>query len=130
MSDTQDVPVAIHARNGGDPTRGIVTVRTPAFPSRARSAAMIAGLGLVGGLLFLPVPLIHFFGVALFLAALVVAARRLAATEVVALAHGTCPACDTVGDFFVGTGWKRVRWPLDTSCRHCNMELSLRQAAT
>ena len=115
------------AANGGPPAAATVHLVERGRGERLRRAAMFLVIGCVG-LVLLPVPGVHFFGVAVFVAGLAVAVQRARTPIVVGGAEGTCPACGHAGRWFAGTGWRPVRWPLVTSCPSCKVELRLTPA--
>lgn len=119
------VPVAIRAGDGRKGGAGEVDVADLPWGRRLRQAGMRILAGLVGGVLFLPVPLIHLLGVGLFVTMTVLAVRRLGVRQVIRGARGRCPSCEAEGPFFVGLGGKRLRFPLETSCSGCGVSLEL-----
>jgi hypothetical protein len=95
---------------------------------RLRQAGLRLVVGMVGGAVFLPVPLIHFFGIAVFATMVILAVRRLTVGQVIRGARGRCPSCQAEGSFFVGLvrlGGRRVRFPLETACPGCGVSLVL-----
>jgi hypothetical protein len=119
--------VEARASNGGPPAAATVRLVGRGLGERLRRAAIFLVIGCLG-LVLLPVPGVHFFGVAVFVGGLVVAARRAGTAVVVAGAEGTCPACGRAGRWFAGSGWRPARWPLVTSCPGCKVELRLTPA--
>ena len=119
------VPVRIRAQDGKSGGTGTVTCARPSFRQRLGQAALIFVIGLVVGTLLLPVPLIHLFGVMFFLGMTGLAVRRLATRTVLRGAEGTCPSCQATGEFFVGMGGRRLRFPVKTSCPKCHVHLEL-----
>jgi hypothetical protein len=121
--------VEARASNGGRPTAAtvhLVEVERE-LGERLRRAAIFLVIGCLG-LVLLPVPGVHFFGVAVFVAGLAVAVRRAGPPIVVGGAEGACPACGHAAHWFAGAGWRPVRWPLVTSCPSCKVELRLTPA--
>lgn len=100
----------------------------PTFRRRLGKAALTFVVGLVVGVLLLPVPLIHLFGVIFFLAMAVLAVRRLAIPAVVHSAEGRCPSCQAEGPLFVGLGGRRLAFPIRTTCSRCHVGLDLDSA--
>jgi hypothetical protein len=115
------------AANGGPAAAATVHLVERGLRARLRRAAIFLVIGCLG-LVLLPVPGVHFFGVAVFVAGLAVAVQRVRTPIVVGGAEGTCPACGHAGRWFAGTGWRPVRWPLVTSCPSCKVELRLTPA--
>ncbi len=115
------------ASNGGPPAMAVVHLVERSLGERLRRAALFVVLGSLG-LALLPVPGVHFFGVAVFVAGLAIAARRAGTAVVIGGVEGTCPACGRAGRWFAGTGWRPVRWPLVTSCPACKVELRIAPA--
>lgn len=115
------------ASNGGPPAAATVHLVERGLGERLRRAAIFLVVGCLG-LVLLPVPGVHFFGVAVFVAGLAVAVRRAGTPIVVGGAEGACPACGHAGRWFAGAGWRPVRWPLVTSCPSCMVELRLTPA--
>lgn len=118
------VAASVRASNGGPAAAATVHLMARTLAERLRRAALFLVLGALG-LALLPVPGVHFFGVAVFLAGVVIAIRRAGTPVVVGSAEGTCPACGRAGRWFAGTGWRPVRWPLVTSCPACKVELRI-----
>jgi hypothetical protein len=119
--------VAVRIRSGDGRNGGMGEVEVAGLPlgRRLREAGLRLLVGLIGGLLFLPVPLVHLFGVAVFLTMLFLAVRRLGVRQVVRGARGRCPSCHADGPLFVGLGGKRLRFPLETHCPGCQVSLTL-----
>jgi ribosomal protein S27AE len=88
---------------------------------RLRAAAGIFGLGLVVGVLLLPIPLLHLVGLMVFLASTVFAVKRLRVRAVVERVRGGCPSCGAQTSFFVGAGHMAARWPLSSQCGACGI---------
>src|SRR5262245_61091558 len=87
------VPVEIQAADGHGGGKGVVTLAKPGFGRRLRGAAAFFLIGLVVGILLLPVPLIHLFGIMFFLGMSGLALRRLIVGRVIQSAAGRCPSC-------------------------------------
>jgi len=119
------VPVRIRAQNGGPRGRGEVEYAKPSLSRRARKAGALVLLGLGCGLLLLPIPLIHLFGVIFFLAMCAIAVRRLSSRNVLKAAWGRCPSCNAEAPYFVGFGGRRLAFPIVTSCPRCHIGLEL-----
>lgn len=119
------MPVAIRAEDGHAGGRGDVEVSRPPLTHRLVRAALLAAVGLVVGVLLLPIPLIHLVGVMFFLVMLGLAARRAVARTVLRRAHGRCPSCGTEGSYFVGFGGRALKFPVKTSCPSCKLGLEL-----
>lgn len=121
------IEVQVAGRSGSDRSPGWVEVEELSLGRRVARAGRIVLIGLVIGLVFLPIPLIHLFGVMVFLASLVLALHRFRTRRAVRGAGGHCPGCGQEATFFVGLGTSRFRLPISTSCRHCAMALTLIQ---
>jgi hypothetical protein len=67
---------------------GEIEYAKPSLGRRARKAGALVLLGLGCGVVLLPIPLIHFFGVIFFLAMCAIAARRLSSRNVLKAARG------------------------------------------
>jgi hypothetical protein len=119
------IEVQVAGRTGSERSPGWVEVEELSLGRRAILAGRTALIGLVIGLLFLPVPLIHLFGVFAFLVSLGLAVRRFGTRTALRQAGGACPGCGQDGRFFVGLGSSRFRLPTTTSCSHCAMALTL-----
>src|ERR1051325_11601390 len=87
---------------------GEIEYARPGLRRRLWKAGALFGIGLVCGVLLLPIPLIHLFGIMFFLAMSGLAARRLVSGTVLKGAHGRCPSCQTEGRLFVGFGGRRL----------------------
>jgi len=124
------VPVRIRAENGGVAGSGEVEYAKPSLGRRARKAGALILVGLGCGLLLLPIPLIHLFGVIFFLVMCALAARRLSSRNVLKSARGRCPSCNAVGTYFVGFGGRRLAFPIVTSCPRCHISLELEPATS
>jgi hypothetical protein len=123
------LPVRIRSQDGRTGGFGAVAYARPAFRRRLGKAALTFLMGLVVGVLVLPVPLIHLFGVIFFLAMSVLAIRRLATRAVLDSAEGRCPSCQAEGPLFVGLGGRRFAFPIRTSCPRCHVRLDLEPMA-
>jgi hypothetical protein len=128
MSDGQQqpgvVPIEVHV-SGAPPAAGQVMVGRPGGARRIGEAALMVLAGAVVAVLLLPVPLIHLFGIGLFVTSLALAVRRIRTPLVIRSARGTCPHCGAEGAFFVGFGRRRLRFPVTTSCGKCAYPLTL-----
>lgn len=118
-------PVSITSADGKRGGSGIVEFARPPLRRRLWKAGILFAIGLAGGVLLLPIPLIHIFGILFFLTMTGFAVKRLVSRRVLKGASGTCPACQAAGDFFVGFGSQRVAFPVSSSCPHCNIGLEL-----
>src|ERR1051325_4920692 len=107
---------------------GEIEYARPGLRRRLWKAGALFGIGLVCGVLLLPIPLIHLFGIMFFLAMSGLAARRLVSGTVLKGAHGRCPSCQTGGRLFVGCGGRRLAYPIVTSCAGCKVRLELEPA--
>ena len=119
--------VAVRVRAGDGTVRDDGWVDTAERPLVARSAegALIAIGGSGVGVLLLPIPLVHLFGVIFAVSMWGLGFHRARTRTVVTGSGGTCPRCGTVGEFYSGFGRKRFRLPISTSCPHCSHGLSL-----
>jgi hypothetical protein len=123
------VAVRIRAEDGASGGLGAVECARPTFLRRLGYSALMFLAGLVGGAIFLPIPLIHLFGLMFFLAMSILAVRRLTARTVVRGAEGRCPSCKAEGSFYVGFGGRRLAFPMRTACPQCHAGLELEPAA-
>jgi hypothetical protein len=121
-------PISIHAINGSGPSSGSAELFERPLRDRLRQSALIFGAGLVVGLVFLPIPLIHLFGLLAAAIASVVAVRRFRVRTLVVRATGRCPACDADTSFFMAGGLRAARWPLTTTCSACGIGVRLTPA--
>lgn len=119
------VTVRIRSGDGRRGGAGIMVVEQLPFTTRLVRAVLSLALGAAIGILLLPVPLIHLFGVMFFLAMSFLAVRRLTGRTVVRSAEGRCPSCREEGEYFVGTGWRRLAYPVSTTCPRCHVTLEL-----
>lgn len=113
---------SVSGRTGGI---GAIEFAQPSLGHRLSRAAGIFVVGVVCGVLLLPVPLIHLFGIFFFVAMTGIAAKRVMTRRVLKGASGTCPACGGEGRFFVGFGGRGLKFPIATHCKHCQVELHL-----
>jgi len=122
-------PIAVRVRAADGTMRDDGWVRTAHRPFAARlgEGLVLAGAGTAIGVLLLPVPLVHIFGLLFMLSTWWFALQRVRAETVVVSVGGTCPRCDTTGTFFAGFGRKRYRLPISTSCPACSHALTLEQ---
>jgi hypothetical protein len=118
-----EVRVALASGRGDG--RGSIEIAQPSFSHRLLRAGALFLVGLAGGLLLLPVPLLHLMGVFFFLTLTVLAVRKVATRRVLQGASGSCPGCHAEGRYFVGFGGRKVKFPIKTSCKHCHAALQL-----
>jgi hypothetical protein len=118
---------AVRIRAADGTARDDAWVRTADRPLGARlgEGALIALGGTAVGLLLLPIPLIHLFGVIFGVSMWGLGLHRARTRTVLVEAGGTCPHCETPGVFYAGFGRKRFRLPITTSCSHCAHGLTL-----
>jgi len=109
---------------------GEVEYAKPSLRRRVRKAGVLILLGLGCGILLLPIPLIHFFGVIFFLSMCGIAARRVSSRNVLKGARGRCPSCNAEAPYFVGFGGRRLAFPIVTSCPRCHISLELEPATS
>jgi hypothetical protein len=119
------VPVRVRAEDGHAGGEGEISYARPGLRRRLWKAGLLFLAGLVAGILLLPIPLIHLFGVMFFLGMSGLAVRRLLSRTVLKEARGRCPSCRGEGTFFVGFGGRRLAFPVVTSCPRCNVGLEL-----
>ena len=117
--------ISITSASGKSGGSGTIQFSQPTFGQRLARAGIIFLLGLGGGLLFLPVPLMHLLGLFFFLVLTGVAAKRLVTLRVLQGASGSCPSCGKESRFFVGFGGRGVKFPIKTDCKHCHTALRL-----
>ena len=122
------VPVRIRAQDGKEGGAGELSYASPGLRRRLGKAGLLFLVGLVCGVLLLPIPLIHLFGIMFFLAMSGLAVRRLLSRTVLKRASGRCPSCQAEETFFVGFGGRRLAYPVVTSCPRCNVRLELEPA--
>lgn len=128
MSTAEDAQrIAVRVRAADGTARDDAWVETAHRPLAARlgEGLLVAGGGTLVGIMLLPIPLIHLFGIMFALSTWWVGIQRARTTTVVSKAGGTCPHCETAGRFFSGFGRKRFRLPLSTSCPSCSHALTL-----
>jgi len=117
--------VSISSVSGQTGGVGTIEFAQPSVGYRLARAGLIFVVGLVCGVLLLPVPLIHLFGIFFFLAMTGLAVKRLVTRRVLQGASGTCPACEAEGRFYVGFGGRGLKFPIKTNCKHCQVGLQL-----
>ncbi len=122
------IPITISAIDGRTGGQGEVEFVRPRLQRRLWKAGVLFLIGLAGGVLLLPIPLIHFVGLVFFLTLTGLAVRRLLSREILKAASGHCPACGAPGEYFAGFGGRRLSFPIVTSCPRCNIEITLRPA--
>jgi hypothetical protein len=126
-STAEGAPLRVRVRAADGTARDDGWVRTAHRPFAARvgEGLMIAGGGTAIGVLLLPVPLVHLFGIMFALSTWWFGLQRMRTDTVVVSVGGTCPHCDKAGTFFAGFGRKRYRLPISTSCPSCSHALTL-----
>ena len=105
--DLPRIPVRVRAADGTARDDGWIRVAHRPVAKRFGEAALIAGAGTLAGVLLLPVPLVHIFGILFMLTTWWFAVQRARTEHGVVSAGGTCPRCAKEGRFFVGFGRKR-----------------------
>ena len=120
--------IFIRAINGSGPSPGLAELIERPLRDRLRQSLLIFGAGLVIGLVFLPVPLIHLFGLLAAIIASVIAVRRFGVRTLVVRASGRCPSCEAHTTFFMAGGLRAARWPLTSSCSACGIGVRLTPA--
>lgn len=123
--DASRLTVRVRAANGASRNDGWVDTATRPLAARLGEAGLIALGGTAMGILLLPVPLVHLFGVVFAVSTWGFAIHRARTKVVLVRAGGTCPRCRETGAYFVGFGRQRFRFPISTSCPHCANALSL-----
>lgn len=123
--ETAVCPVVLAAWSGGPTTAGVATVAWPGLGARVVSALKVIGLGLVVGVALLPVPLVHFAGVGMFLACLGVGIWRLRPGPRVRKVEGPCPHCGHEQQYWIGVNLGPMKLPKDTSCEKCAKTLTI-----
>jgi len=119
------VAVRIRGADGTASDDGWVETAERPLGARLRDGALIALGGTAVGILLLPIPLIHLFGVIFALSMWGLGVHQARSKTVVTGAGGTCPGCRKPGVFFSGFGRKRFKLPLATSCPNCARGLRL-----
>jgi len=127
MNGSRGYRIAVSITAGDGRSGGHGTIEIAQLPMRRRmvTAAKRVAIGLGGGLLLLPVPIIHLFGIVFFLGMTGLAAKGLVSAQVLAGAEGSCPSCGATGALYVGMGGRRVRFPVASTCPKCNVALEL-----
>jgi hypothetical protein len=120
----------VRAINGAGPGKATAEIIARSMGDRLRGSAAILGLGLVVGLLFLPVPLLHIFGLIAFLGCAGLAVKRFRVRALVHRVAGLCPSCRQESGFFVGGGHWAARWPLTSQCGSCGIQVRLIPASS
>ena len=123
--DTIALPVRIRSQDGRSGGAGEIRYAEPSLGQRLRKAGVLLLAGVAAVFVFLPVPLMHFVGVIIFLILSGVALRRLGSRQVLKAARGRCPACGVEGSFYTGFGNQRLVFPITTSCTACHVGLQL-----
>lgn len=123
--DATPIPVRVRAADGTARDDGWVRTAHRPFVARVGEGLLIAGGGTAIGVLLLPIPLIHLFGIMFALTTWWFALQRVRTETVVVSVGGTCPHCGKAGTFFAGFGRKRFRLPISTSCPGCSHALTL-----
>jgi hypothetical protein len=123
----EDARVAVRVRADDGTARDDGWVGTAERPLGARlgEGALIALGGTAIGVLLLPIPLIHLFGVIFAVSMWGMGLHRARTRTVIVATGGTCPRCGTPGQFYAGFGRKRFRLPISTSCPRCAHGLTL-----
>jgi len=126
-NNLEEIPVHVRAVSGQ--TRAVAWIRRRQLSVRQRllEAGRFFVIGILVGGGFLFVPLVHIFAFIFALVMIGLGIARLRARAVLDSAGGVCPRCQQAGDFFVGLGRRRFRWPVEATCGHCGVELSLYQ---
>ncbi len=124
-NDAAPIPVRVRAADGTARDDGWVRTARRPFAARVGEGLLMAGGGTAIGVLLLPIPLVHLFGIMFALTTWWFALQRVRTDTVVVNVGGTCPHCGTAGTFFAGFGRKRYRLPISTSCPSCSHALTL-----
>ncbi len=124
-SEAAPRPVRVRAADGTARDDGWVRVAHRPFAARLGEGVLIAGGGTAIGVLLLPIPLIHLFGIMFALTTWWFGLQRVRTDTVIVSVGGTCPRCGKAGAFFAGFGRKRFRLPISTSCPACSHALTL-----
>jgi len=111
--------------SGRDAGTGTIEFAQPSIGRRLAMAGLMFVVGLGVGLLLLPVPLIHLFGIFFFVTMTGLAAKRLVTRRVLRGASGRCPDCGKETRFFVGFGGRGIKFPIRTDCKQCHVRLML-----
>ena len=77
------------------------------------------------GLVLLPIPLIHFAGVGVFVACLGIGIWRLQPGPRVRAVEGPCPRCGHEQRYWIGLNLGPVGLPRATSCESCTNDLTI-----
>jgi hypothetical protein len=124
------LPVRVRAADGTARDDGWVRTAERPLAARIGEGALIALAGTAGGVLLLPIPLVHLFGIIFAVSMWGLGLHRARTRTVVVEAGGTCPRCGTAGVYYAGFGRKRFRLPISTSCPHCANRLDLEPLPT
>jgi hypothetical protein len=119
------IAVRVRASDGRTSDDGWIRTAHRPLLKRIGEGALIAGGGTAVGVMLLPVPLVHIFGVVFALSTWWFGLQRARTETVVTAVGGTCPHCQQAGTFFAGFGRKRFRLPISTSCPRCSHALML-----
>jgi hypothetical protein len=128
MTDTtaeERIAVRVRAADGKSSDDGWVRTAHRPLLKRIGEGLLLAGGGTAVGVMLLPVPLVHIFGVVFALSTWWFGIRRALTDTVVTAVGGTCPHCQQEGTFYAGFGRKRFRLPISTSCPKCSHALTL-----
>ena len=127
MSQAHDseTPVRVRAADGTARDDGWVRTAERPFLARLGEGALIALGGTAVGVLLLPIPLVHLFGVIFGVSMWGLGVHRARTRTVIVEVGGTCPHCEKAGAFYAGFGRKRFRLPISSSCPNCSHALSL-----
>lgn len=124
--------IAVRVRTSDGRTSDDGWIRVAHRPvARRVGGGLLLGLGGTAvGILLLPVPLIHLFGVMFALAAWGLGVKRALTPTTLVGAGGTCPNCGKKGDFYSGFGHQRIRYPISSSCSSCASQVRLEPLPT